>query len=371
VGDTVWTGTQLGYALSGCRLASGNLLLDWNTFVSDSGTLGLWHLNEASWNGTPGEVVDSGPNGYHGVRIGAADTASGLMGRCAYPSYGTTNNGVQGTTTNFFSGVTQACAECWFRIDSNPGAISSIMATRGSAGYNGGWQLYMNTNGTLFWYYYNGGEYDLGPTAGSYADAAIHHVAIVNDATYTILYVDGVNVAQRNRVVWVNYRWCIGYSERDLNDHGWPKWIDEVRVSKVARYTANFSPLFYPASGTGTVNPALAQANCKPGVLTVTLSEALPTGTALKAKLLSTTGGDTGYQTLAGGGTTYTYDFTGAANASWYPSLQLLAGGSLNANTPSVSQASLEWGAPVATWNRNIFRSGVFGNVFGLGGEPA
>ena len=71
-------------------------------------------------------------------------------------------------------------------------------------------------------------------------------------------------------------------------------------------------------------------------------SEALPTGTSLKAKLLSTTGGDTGFQLLTGSGTSYSYDFTGAAVGSWYPQVQLFAGGPLNVNTPSVTQAVLD-----------------------------
>jgi len=39
-------------------------------------------MNEASWNGTPDEVVDSSGNGHHGISDGDADTTSGLLGRC-------------------------------------------------------------------------------------------------------------------------------------------------------------------------------------------------------------------------------------------------------------------------------------------------
>ena len=57
-----WTGTQLGYALTGARLAGGQVWLDWNQYTTDANTMGLWHMNEASWNGTANEVVDSSGN---------------------------------------------------------------------------------------------------------------------------------------------------------------------------------------------------------------------------------------------------------------------------------------------------------------------
>ena len=48
------------------------------------GLVGLWHMNEASWNGTANEVTDSSGNGNHGVRTGVAITSdSGVFSRSA------------------------------------------------------------------------------------------------------------------------------------------------------------------------------------------------------------------------------------------------------------------------------------------------
>lgn len=47
-----------------------------------AGIVKLYHMNAASWNGTPGEVIDSSGNGIHGVRLGNADTAPGFFNRC-------------------------------------------------------------------------------------------------------------------------------------------------------------------------------------------------------------------------------------------------------------------------------------------------
>lgn len=38
--------------------------------------IALWHLDEASWNGTTGEVTDSSGNGYNGTKVGSANTTS-------------------------------------------------------------------------------------------------------------------------------------------------------------------------------------------------------------------------------------------------------------------------------------------------------
>lgn len=136
-------------------------------------------------------------------------------------------------------------------------------------------------------------------------------------------------------------------------------WLDELRASSVCRYPdgTTFFPTRYPASGTGTADPATG-ATGKPGLLSVTLAEALPAGTSLKAKLLSTTGGDTGFQLLTGSGTSYSYDFTGAAAGTWYPAVQLFAGGSMNANTPTVVSATLDWTAVFPRRGGTIARFG-------------
>jgi len=45
------------------------------------GLVGYWKMDEASWNGTAGEVIDSSGNGNHGVRSGDATTATGKFGK--------------------------------------------------------------------------------------------------------------------------------------------------------------------------------------------------------------------------------------------------------------------------------------------------
>jgi len=48
-----------------------------------SGLQAYWRMEEASWNATPGEVIDSSSSGLHGQAINGANTsATGRLGRC-------------------------------------------------------------------------------------------------------------------------------------------------------------------------------------------------------------------------------------------------------------------------------------------------
>ena len=53
-----------------------------NSYVSavSEGVIGHWRLDEASWDGSPNQVWDSSPLGYHGTSYGNANTQAGKFG---------------------------------------------------------------------------------------------------------------------------------------------------------------------------------------------------------------------------------------------------------------------------------------------------
>lgn len=61
----------------------------------------LWHMDQSSWSGTSGEVVDSSGSGYNGVAVHGATTAgstpalTGSPGTCFYGSFNGSTNYVQ------------------------------------------------------------------------------------------------------------------------------------------------------------------------------------------------------------------------------------------------------------------------------------
>lgn len=96
----------------GCPTAAAqaNPELTWN-----SDYLGVYHFNEASWDGTPDEVKDSTATAAHGVAVGGAtpDTGGkigpGCMTRDANGEY------ILGPTAPWPIGTDSSQVECWLR----------------------------------------------------------------------------------------------------------------------------------------------------------------------------------------------------------------------------------------------------------------
>jgi hypothetical protein len=51
-----------------------------NNLTVNDGLVGYWKMDETSWNGTSGEVLDASGNNNHGVRAGDATTTAGKYG---------------------------------------------------------------------------------------------------------------------------------------------------------------------------------------------------------------------------------------------------------------------------------------------------
>ena len=135
-----------------------------------------WHMDECSWDGTSGEVIDSGDNGLDGTAKNGADTiGSGKICRAGYfdgsndyLDMGDILDDVFGTGSNSFS------VAAWI----NPSALSSsqtnhstqnCFAAKASDSYNDNFEIGVNTNGTVHVYIDTLGKdkyADLG-TAGS------------------------------------------------------------------------------------------------------------------------------------------------------------------------------------------------------------
>jgi hypothetical protein len=171
------------------------------------------------------------------------------------------------------------------------------------------------------------------------------HIAIVKNGNTLRYYVNGVQNSTLDVTGWTWSAW----TGRTWVTDAYTTSIDEIRDSATAVYPngTTFYPVRYPASGTWTEASGEAAVGVTPGVLTVTLNAALPTGTSLKCKLLGHA--DTGWQTMTGAGTSYTYDFTGQAAGDWYAAVQLFTGGAMNVNTPEVSAVAFEYTVAVTS----------------------
>jgi len=343
MGSTVWT-YQAGDTLSGCRVSAGNILLAFNEFPP-SGVV-LYHANE----GTGQSLADSSGNNNTGSMSAGNWHPAPWMGDAAIgPSVTVTPASVPPLGTGSWT------IELWIFIASSPanGATVNFSQYLGPSGQQAAMstrristmrvQCYLRDNAG----HITSITFDSNDTVGKWT-----HVAMVVESNTLRFYVDGVQRGYRDIMGWTFSAWTKRYWFTDTVLTG----LDEIRDSALAVYPGGttFYPKRYPDSGYWQVAASRAQPACKPGLFTVTLSESLPSGCSLKARLLSTAGGDTGWQTLSGSGTVWTRDFSGLPAGNWYPAVQEFAGGAMNANTPSVSQVSLEWTptpSGVRRWN--------------------
>lgn len=106
-------------------------------FLSD-GLVGYWKMDEASWNGTASEVVDSSGNGNHGVRAGDATTAAGKFGNGGTFD-GTGDSVLIGDPSSgaLDFGTGDFTLSSWFYVSSLPSAYKSIInkGAVGAVGY--------------------------------------------------------------------------------------------------------------------------------------------------------------------------------------------------------------------------------------------
>ena len=149
-----------------------------------------WHMDECSWDGTAGEVVDTGDGGINGTaKNGAKTVGSGKICRAAYfdgsndyLDMGDSLNNVFGTGSNSFS------LTAWI----NPSILSSsqtnhntqnCLAAKASDSYNDNFEVGINTNGTIHVYIDTLGKdkyADFG-TAGSINEGTWNFVAVSYD----------------------------------------------------------------------------------------------------------------------------------------------------------------------------------------------
>jgi hypothetical protein len=75
-----------------------------------------WKCDEASWNGTPGEITDSSPSGYDGTGQNGATTASGgKIDRCG--TYDGTNDYAEEPSTSLTHEQTYLTYVAWVKLD--------------------------------------------------------------------------------------------------------------------------------------------------------------------------------------------------------------------------------------------------------------
>lgn len=152
-------------------------------------------------------------------------------------------SGARLSVENLLLGNTPFTIECWaFPVQYKANTIWSHGGTNTAAVTGGGMELY--TNGQAI-YYCNGFLIN----GGSYSLNQWHHIALVGEQTKITLYVNGVAVGVYNGTYdFANYIEDIGANASIYGGENFHGYLDEIRISSVARWTSDFIPPDAPYS---------------------------------------------------------------------------------------------------------------------------
>ncbi|MDD5750130.1 MAG: LamG domain-containing protein [Candidatus Pacebacteria bacterium] len=154
---------------------------------ASEGLVGYWKMNEASWAGVAGEVVDSSGSSNSGTSTNGANTTStAKFGRAGY--FDGTDDGVDFGTTNTFNFTSQNfTVEMWV----NPAAIvsSSMLFCRGSYQADG-YYLYQSA-GKLYFNTFQSGAKQESAANSALTIGVWTHVAVVRNGSSVVIYLDG------------------------------------------------------------------------------------------------------------------------------------------------------------------------------------
>ena len=157
-------------------------------------------MDALSWNGTPGEVLDSSGNGLHGRAFNGANTAfvtpaiAGSPGTCRYGTFDGTTQYVE-TANNALLNVTdELTVLAWIRPTALPtgGNLKTIISK------DNNYEFHLDSAGRIFWWW-GGGALQL-RSNGAVAINTWTHVAIVYSraGAFQRIYLNGVQDSATN-----------------------------------------------------------------------------------------------------------------------------------------------------------------------------
>jgi len=157
--------------------------------------------------------------------------------------YLTTNNNI-----GDLIGDSDYTAECWYRTNTSE-TYDKILDNRRNTFGNYGWSLYHTASNIFFSYRGTGSVTNAVITYAVSLTANVwYHLAVVKQANTLTLYLDGlavgsVSIANTTYEDSGEQLWIGAGHELSNYVNG---YIDEVRISNTARYTANFTPAATP-----------------------------------------------------------------------------------------------------------------------------
>ena len=175
----------------GSKTADANVLGASTTNQNlSNGLVGYWKMDESSWNGTSGEVIDSSGNGNNGTAAGGATTTAGKFGNGgSFTSSSKQVNVSNSTSLNITGPITLSA---WVYVTACSGQYNilfwkNLQYTVAASNCALTWADSSN------WNYANFGSY------GSLGINAWHHIVATKDANNIVtIYLDGQIVVSKS-----------------------------------------------------------------------------------------------------------------------------------------------------------------------------
>ena len=187
--------------------------------------------------------VDSGPNAFTLTRYGTAavsTTQSKFGGASAYFDGSGAKLGLSSTAIDFGTG--DFTAECWLYLISTPtGAYAHVMGKQ-VGGVSASWILYINTSRVLLFGWNNTNQLIQSPSALNLSQW--YHLAVSRSGSTIRMFIDGTQVSSTT----ISYtfssstEFTVGAASNDYTPARLNAYVDDLRITKYARYTSAFAP---------------------------------------------------------------------------------------------------------------------------------
>lgn len=202
-----------------------------------NGLVGYWKMDEASWAGTAGEVIDSSGTGNNGTRAGGATTATGKYGNAGI--FDGTGDYVDAGSASSLQITGDITVSAWVKDTINDGASRGIVEKmKYSLTSYAGYGITKQSNYFKFWTA-SGGSTTYTQSDTTYTDTNWHLITGIRRNGVNYLYIDGIqqSTSQSPPFSDSGESLVIGRYYSDVDNYYWIGSIDEARV-----YNRAFSP---------------------------------------------------------------------------------------------------------------------------------
>jgi hypothetical protein len=246
----VWDGYMDEIRISKVARYTSNFTPSASAFTLDDNTLLLLHMDGENNSTVFTDDATVGKRYKKGITaIGNAQisTAQSQFGGSSALFDGTGDYIQLSNSSDYNFGPNNFTIECWVRA-TNFSSFPSIMGMA-TIGTYGGWTIQFNTSGVPFFQCStNNSSINITPSGPALSTATWSHIAVVRDGNSIRVYKDGVGgtavtitgsiITSTANLIFgdgygVNPAWV---AAQDFNGY-----LDEIRISNTARYTANFT----------------------------------------------------------------------------------------------------------------------------------